>query len=310
MLHTLWLFLQILLITVLILLALAVVIILLILFAPVRYNLYGEKHEKSRLQARISWLGFVLCFRARYDACGLSYNLKTFGGTLINSDDIGEAKEEDTKDTEAGAGHKEKAKKKSKEKTKDKSENGKNREEHKEEDTENKEIVSDKDFKTEKQGILTRIGKIIDKFLAAIKSRIDRIIGGIKTLKARKDRLMKFLRSSNTKRAWAVVKDVLIRLLNHIKPTKIKGQVTYGTGDPASTGTNLGYMSIALPFYYNKIDITPDFENKILDGEIYIRGRIRVINVLSYAIKLLVNKYVRKAIRQFKSISGGNSNGK
>lgn len=305
MLHTIWLVLQILLITVIILLALAVVVILLILFVPVRYHLYGEKHENIKAQARISWLSFVLCFRAYYDYDGLKYNLKTFGGTLINSDIKKEAVKDDIEDAaeDTASDAAEITIEPDTNNSDTDTENGSKEEE-------NKEIVHDQDFKIENPGILNRIGRILDRFLAAVKNRLEKIAKGYKSIKNKNERWKKFLRSSNTKKAWNMVKEIIIKLLNHIKPTKIKGQVTYGTGDPASTGTHLGYMSIALPFYYDKIDITPDFYNKILDGEIYIRGRVRVINILSYALKILLNKYVRKAVKQFKSISGGNSNGK
>lgn len=320
MLHTLWLFLKILLITVLILLILAVVILLLVLFVPVRYRLYGEKHENIEARAKVSWLGFVLCFRAKYDSDGLNYNLKTFGGTLINSD----MKKEKKPDEISKEGETEETGDKS-ENTSDtgieskennvpdstvKSENVSDAGDEADNDTENTEIVTDEDFKPKKQGILIRIGKLIDKLAAAVAGRIKKITSGYNKLKNKSERFRKFLRSSNTKRALGAAKDVLVKLLNHIKPTKIKGQITYGTGDPASTGTQLGYVSIVFPFYYDKIDITPDFENKIIDGEIYIRGRIRIVNILIYALKILVNKYVRRAVKQFKSISGGNRDGK
>ena len=57
---------------------------------------------------------------------------------------------------------------------------------------------------------------------------------------------------------------------------------------------------------YNKIDITPDFSKKILKGDIFIKGRIRVYNILYYCCKVYFNKYVKRSMAYLKKISGGN----
>ena len=78
----------------------------------------------------------------------------------------------------------------------------------------------------------------------------------------------------------------------------------YGTGDPATTGEHLGLMSVAYPLYYDKIDVTPDFSKKILEGNLYAKGRIRLGKILVVAVRVMFNKNCRAALSDFKRISG------
>ena len=154
--------------------------------------------------------------------------------------------------------------------------------------------------------IFTRIGKKFDRFVLAVKDKIEAVIRKLHRMKDKTEQYKKFVRAGTTKQAFQVLKQNVVLLLKHLNPTKIKGQVTYGSGDPASTGKQLGYLSLILPLYYNKIDITPDFSQKILEGDIFIKGRIRVYNILYYCCKVYFNKYVKRSMVYLKKISGGN----
>ena len=167
-------------------------------------------------------------------------------------------------------------------------------------------VTDDSDLQEKKTGIVVKIGRLLDRLVITVRDKLAALAEKIRNLKHKANQYKRFLRASHTRQAWEVVKKNLIRLLKHIKPKKIRGNLTYGTGDPASTGQQLGYMSVALPLYYNKIEITPDFSRKIFDGDIFVKGRLRVFNILIYACKVVLNKYVKKTIRHFKKISGGN----
>ena len=109
-----------------------------------------------------------------------------------------------------------------------------------------------------------------------------------------------------TKEAIRVAKAQLIAVLKHLKPTKVKGQLVYGTGDPATTGQHLGYMSVLFPLYCDHIDVTPDFMEKRLEGDLFMKGRVRLITIGWYVLKVIWNKNVKITISRFKKISGGN----
>lgn len=170
----------------------------------------------------------------------------------------------------------------------------------------NREFAEDhSEFEKSPETIFTRIGKKFDRFVLAVKDKIEAVIRKLHRMKDKTEQYKKFVRAGTTKQAFQILKQNVVLLLKHLNPTKIKGQVTYGSGDPASTGKQLGYLSLILPLYYNKIDITPDFSQKILEGDIFIKGRIRVYNILYYCCKVYFNKYVKRSMAYLKKISGG-----
>ena len=342
MLHIFLLILKILLITVLILIGLVLVLLLLLLFVPVRYRFYAEKHDNFICKLKASWLGFVFCFKANYDENGFVYWLRSFGGTLVSNEDgfSEESQEETDTETEAAESEKEtrmrkkvevREAKKLKKQEKAETRKAKKTEKQEAEDAEsdqqdglsdqmiqdadpdredrdaNREFAEDhSEFQKSPETIFTRIGKKFDRFVIAVKDKIEAVVRKLHHMKDKAEQYKKFVRAGTTKQAFQVLKRNVILLLKHLNPTKIKGQVTYGSGDPASTGKQLGYLSLILPLYYNKIDITPDFSKKILEGDIFIKGRIRVYNILYYCCKVYFNKYVKRSMAYLKKISGGN----
>lgn len=343
MLHIIFLILEILLFTVLILLGLVLLLLVLLLFVPVRYKLYAEKNENFICKLKASWLGFVFCLKANYDENGFVYRLRSFGGTIVSNQEEFTGDEESGKDETSKTDKKSKADKKSKPgKRKDADETVKTSKSKEvdealkadeapqteipqmadnvvsgdeEPKTTSDETVpanrqfaeDDSEFQEETISFITLIGKVFDRFVLSVKKKIENFIKKFKSLKKKMEQYKKLIHAKTTKQALQVVKINLVKLLKHLNPTKIEGRVTYGTGEPASTGTQLGYLSVLLPLYADKIDITPDFSRKILEGDIFIKGRVRVYNILYYFCKVYFNKYVKRTIAYFKKITGGNN---
>ncbi len=106
--------------------------------------------------------------------------------------------------------------------------------------------------------------------------------------------IISFIREKETRSAIGKAKRELIALLRYLLPTKAELDFRIGTGDPATTGLIIGGISL-MPFVYQKgIHIVPDFEEKVVQGNGKIKGRIRVI----YFIRLLVRMYRDKELRR------------
>ena len=78
-----------------------------------------------------------------------------------------------------------------------------------------------------------------------------------------------------------------------LRPRKFTGAVRFGLEDPYDTGRILAVLSMLYPFYGEHIDIYPDFEYRILEGHLLIKGRIRGI----YAVIVLWNLFFDKQVR-------------
>lgn len=140
---------------------------------------------------------------------------------------------------------------------------------------------------------------IINK-LHSIRQGIKNTFRKIVNLKQKISLIMDFLREEENREAFQVTFYSLKKLLKHILPTRLKSEVTFGTGDPCSTGKALGAISILYSFYGDNIRITPDFENKIFEGTHYARGRIRIGSLLIILIRLILDKKFKQLKRNFK----------
>lgn len=310
--HIFLMILKILLIVVLSVLGLVIALALLVLLAPVRYKTYAQKQESVLAKVSAVWLGFVVCFKASYDDDGLVYRLRLLGGSIIDSEKAGDD-EADGADTVEEPHKKRFGKKSFSKKTKDDSGDSGVTAADEDDGTEFYSLdgedadfyADDSEFETKPEGAFARLGKRLDATAKGVISKIKGISEKLNGLKKKKAGYTKLYNNVRTKEAVRVVKKQLLRLLKHLKPTKLKGRLLYGAGDPADTGKQLGYMSVLFPLYYDHIDITPDFEEKVLEGDLFIKGRVRLWTVAWCALKIIINKNCRITYKRFKKISGG-----
>ena len=96
--------------------------------------------------------------------------------------------------------------------------------------------------------------------------------------------------------AISLIKRELGRLLLHIAPQKFKLDVSFGFDDPATTGQVMAILSMLYPIWSYDISLHPDFENKVMSGHIYMRGRIRVFTLIRIAWRVYFNKNLKKVL--------------
>lgn len=137
---------------------------------------------------------------------------------------------------------------------------------------------------------LQKLKERIVVFFSRLKSRIHHIIETADDLKNKKDLIIEFIRNEMNKEGFRLTLSSLKKLGRHVMPTKLKADLIFGTGDPCSTGQALGFIAVLYGLYGDKLNITPDFENKRLEGTVYARGRIRFVTILIIFIKLIIDK--------------------
>lgn len=90
------------------------------------------------------------------------------------------------------------------------------------------------------------------------------------------------------------------KLIRHVLPRKIRGSITFGCEDPVLTGQILGAVAIAYPLYGKGVAVYPRFEEKILEGQLQMKGRIVVACLLWQAWKIYRNPDVRKTLKKIR----------
>ena len=120
----------------------------------------------------------------------------------------------------------------------------------------------------------------------------------IKKLKSEFDFYKKLWDRPESKPAVEKLFGQLWYLLKKIKPSKIEGDVVFGTGDPATTGKVIGAIAAVYEFFPEKLHIVPDFEEQRYEGHIRARGKIRLIHVVIIAIRLIADKNFRYVVKK------------
>lgn len=90
------------------------------------------------------------------------------------------------------------------------------------------------------------------------------------------------------------------RLIRHILPGKLSGQVNFGFSDPADTGMLLAVFAPFYPLYGEYVQIVPDFQEKRFSFSLDFKGRIYGFMVLYVALGLFLDKNVQMIIRKIR----------
>ena len=62
----------------------------------------------------------------------------------------------------------------------------------------------------------------------------------------------------------------------------------------------LSIYSVLFPLIHDKIQLVPDYDSEIMEGNLLIKGRVTLFVVIVAGIKIYFNKDVRRMIKIFK----------
>ena len=100
---------------------------------------------------------------------------------------------------------------------------------------------------------------------------------------------------------WHRLKKLLLKIL----PRADRLYLHFGFEDPATTGQVLGGLSILYPICGEKMELCPEFNEEILEGEVKCHGRIRPVSLVIFAVKSFLNKQFFSMVKQFKGLLKG-----
>ena len=167
---------------------------------------------------------------------------------------------------------------------------------HKHESESRPKYSPDSDKHKKISGLYERFKKIPEK----IKYTFRRICDKIRTLKKQKDRIAAFLRNSMHQNAFSRLIKEVKRLLHFLKPSDASVDLEFGFSDPSYTGYALAGISMIYPMIGEYTQIKPDFEHKVLKGNVFIKGKIRILYGLIFALNMFRDKNVRVTYRHIR----------
>ena len=309
MLSVLLLILKIIGITIAVILGLILLLVLIVLFVAVKYKGIAVKQGNDiRAGFKVTWLFHIVSVKVNFEDKELRYYVKIFGVQMIpkkvkekSQDTIKDVvNNEDTTALDENVDNNSLAKP-AEEQT---SEEQKSEEQTSEEQMIDKNQTEDKPAdenppENPVDGKKSVFRKIIDK-IRNIKYTIKSIYDKIKNILENIKFYKRVLTSELAHTCYAKVKKILFKLLKHIAPRKLKGNLLIGFEDPATTGQILGYICMFYPIYGNNLNVRADFENKVLDADLKFKGHIRLYVLLIGALRLWRDKNIKKLIAVLK----------
>lgn len=163
---------------------------------------------------------------------------------------------------------------------------------------------SENNVKPKKKEKMKENETVFFRFLKKAKEKIQSLIRFFKTMKEKKENYVKLYETKSFKRAFNQLKSVFPKLVKHIVPRKVKGNIRIGFEECDSTGKFFGYYSVICSYFTYDVKVVPDFENKIFEGKMDFKGRIFPIYLIYYSLKLFLNNDVKLTYKRFKRMNG------
>ena len=280
-------------IVLLVLLALLILTVLAVLFVPIRYRASGEK-EADRIEgvAAVSFLYPFLSFKWQRAGNENRWALRLLGIRLKSSRKADKGKVAEPEKTDKGkaeetaqAAKPEKAAEPVKEEKQPATPSVQNAE------------AEDAARQAEKTGTQeTDRGSSEKKARFTISGLCDKMENIRDNVEYYKERLTAEENRLFLKRT----KERIFAVLKSIKPKVLTARVVCGTGSPDTTGYVCAVYGMLYPVIEDRISFTADFENKVLDGELSVKGKVRVVTLVRHGIKILLDKQLKVFLKEMK----------
>lgn len=293
-----------------ILLLIVLAVILLILLAPLSYRFSLSKYEDIQADGKISWLFHIITAVFSYRDGQFTVVFRIFGKRFGGSKKKPLAKEKEDSDKEMVFLP---AKKEETDdipyETVQSAQAAVAKKEEKPVSNEDfsksiKEInsVDEQNFqKQESSGLwekLTQQFLRIKHFLLSLFKKIKNLMKKVFRTKENIAAVWEFGHQQEVREFLGSLWQKSKKLIKHLLPTKVSGRIHFGFENPANTGQVLGLISMFYAWYYKKIEVEPDFDTEILEGEIQAKG-----SILTGHLLILIAQIVYKIWRNKEIIS-------
>ncbi len=145
-----------------------------------------------------------------------------------------------------------------------------------------------------------KLNKIVNK-ITSVYNKVKDVILNIKYY-------LDILQEEDTKAMIQITLDALLDILKKLRPRKLTANVKLGFDTPDTTGKLYGLYWMFKPALGEHVVLEPVFEEKVLEGDVFFKGRITIFTILVNALKVVLDKRFKPLINKFKN--GGTQNGR
>ncbi len=285
-------------------LGLVLILLLLVLFVPLRYHVKGSYHGKPWVRVRITWLLRLLSVSATYeDSLELLAKvlwLKLFPREKRTQPGGEEYKEDGSPAEVDGQGA-------VMESSWDADSPGNGGDADSPEDGNGRGADDEKGDGDGEEGSELESGAIEGgrpKPDTDGNAESGRAKAGGRRIKDRLEQLWQFFMEEENRKTLRLIFRQVKAVLRHLLPRRIRADVVFGFDNPATTGQVLAICSLVYAWYGESIRLTPVFDEKILEAQVEIKGRVRLGTLLVLALRVLFNKNFRVLVKRWR-MNGG-----
>lgn len=291
-------------IVLLVLLALLILTVLVVLFVPIRYRASGEK-EADRIEgvAAVSFLYPFLSFKWQRAGNENRWALRLLGIKLKGSPKVDKGKTTEPEKTEKGkVAEPEKTDKGKAEETVQAAKPEKAAEPVKEEKQPATPSVQNAEAEDAARQAEETGTQETDRVSSEKKARftISGLCDKMEKIRDNVEYYKERLTAEENRLFLKRTKERIFAVLKSIKPKVLTARVVCGTGSPDTTGYVCAVYGMLYPVIEDRISFTADFENKVLDGELSVKGKVRVVTLVRHGIKILLDKQLKVFLKEMK----------
>lgn len=160
---------------------------------------------------------------------------------------------------------------------------------------EHKQIVEDYiDEKAKpKESLQEKINKIVNK-ITSVYNKVKDILANIQYY-------LDLLQEEGTKALIGTALDALLKILKKIRPKKLIINAEVGFDSPDTTGKLYGLYWTVKPALGEDVNVTPNFEEAIIEGDFYFKGKITIITILINGLRIVLNKNFKPFLKKIKN---------
>lgn len=149
---------------------------------------------------------------------------------------------------------------------------------------------------------LMQIPKKIANTFKKVSDAVKKIFAAVRSGKEKAVLVKEFVFGRECLDFVCVVRDNVLHLWRHIKPKLLRIDMTIGFDDPAVTGQVLGVIAAFCGAAGMMPCVTPDFEKRVFESDIEIKGRVTVFILLKILIKVYFCEELKEFKKSYKSI--------
>ncbi len=137
-------------------------------------------------------------------------------------------------------------------------------------------------------------------FFKKIKFTFDKVCDTMVRIKKNIKYYLELLQRDSTKQALSVCWGQFGRIVKKVAPRKFRVNLHLGFEDPAVMGQVLAVWGMLYPLHLGAVDIQPEFDQVVLEGDFSFQGKVSVIVFVHAGCVLLFNKDLKGLIKSLR----------